>query len=120
MDHTWARHRASPRGASLQACIATGKAKAEKVFASARQATRQPLKRQTGGPVVGTSRVRVGEGASPGRVRYRIAAGFGQTCTPLVPDVMLNLFVVLYQPPTKMALLNGDVSPFTGSPVVSQ
>jgi hypothetical protein len=53
----------------------------------------------------------------------------GQTCTPLVPDVMLNLVVMLYQPPTKIALLNETVSPnqrpvagsrVVGLPVVSQ
>ena len=38
---------------------------------------------------------------------------------PLVPEVMLNLLVLLYQPPTKMALLNDDVSPLS-LPVVSQ
>ncbi len=39
--------------------------------------------------------------------------------TPLVPDLMLNLIVVVYQPPTKMALLNDEVSPLS-LPVVSQ
>jgi hypothetical protein len=33
------------------------------------------------------------------------------TCTPLVPDVMLNFVLMLYQPPTKMALLMDDDSP---------
>jgi hypothetical protein len=52
---------------------------------------------------------------------YRPIACYGQaTCTPLVPEVMLNLVVVLYQPPTKIALLSDAVSRLTGSPVVSQ
>ena len=55
----------------------------------------------------------------------------GETYTPLVPEVMENLSVLVYQPPTKMALLklpvtpkgsmpNRAVSRVMGSPVVSQ
>jgi hypothetical protein len=44
----------------------------------------------------------------------------GSTCTPLVPEVMLKLSVLLYQPPTKIPLLNDPVSPLIGLPVVSQ
>jgi hypothetical protein len=43
------------------------------------------------------------------------------TWTPLVPEVMLNLVVDEYHPPTKMPLLRGAVwKLLVGSPVVSQ
>jgi hypothetical protein len=48
------------------------------------------------------------------------AYGTGQTCTPLVPDVMLNLVAVVYQPPTKIPLLSDDETPVPGAPVVNQ
>ena len=53
-------------------------------------------------------------GASPSVALFR------HTCTPLVPEVMLNLSLSVYQPPTKMALLSEEVSALPGSPVVSQ
>jgi hypothetical protein len=47
-------------------------------------------------------------------------SGIGEMYTPLVPEVMLNLLVEVYHPPTKIALLREEVSKFVGSPVVSQ
>jgi len=47
-------------------------------------------------------------------------SGAGTTCAPLVPLVMEKVSVLLYHPPTKIALLSDEVSASDGAPVVSQ